>query len=117
MQDYQLRRKRLAWAMQMLPPLQVMETLMFQMVALGLLLLSLSLISGFLFLEDIFDQHLVHKTILSIAAWFVYATLLWGRWRYGWRGRKAIRWNLAGFFVLLLAYFGKKFVLELILHR
>jgi len=103
--------------MQMLPPLQVMETLMFQMVALGLLLLSLSLISGFLFLEDIFDQHLVHKTILSIAAWFVYATLLWGRWRYGWRGRKAIRWNLAGFFVLLLAYFGKKFVLELILHR
>ncbi len=117
LQDYQLHHKHPGWVMQKLPPLQVMETLLFQMIAVGFVLLSLSLISGFVFLEDIFAQHLVHKTVLSIAAWCVFAMLLWGRMRYGWRGRTAIRWNLSGFVVLMLAYFGSKMVLELILHR
>ncbi len=117
LQEYQLHRKRPGWVMQRLPPLQVMETLLFQMIAVGFILLTLSLISGFVFLEDIFAQHLVHKTVLSIAAWCVFAMLLWGRMRYGWRGRTAIRWNLSGFVVLMLAYFGSKMVLELILHR
>jgi len=116
-QDYQLHRKRPGWVMQKLPPLQLMETLLFQMIALGFILLSLSLVSGFIFLEDIFAQHLVHKTVLSSVAWCVFAILLWGHWRYGWRGKTAIRWSLGGFFVLMLAYFGSKLVLELILHR
>jgi len=116
-QDYQLHHKRPGWVMQKLPPLQVMETLLFQMIALGFLLLSLSLISGFIFLEDIFGQHLVHKTVLSSVAWSVFAILLWGHWRYGWRGKTAIRWSISGFFVLMLAYFGSKLVLELILQR
>jgi len=68
-------------------------------------------------LQDMFAQHLVHKTILSISAWLVFVTLIWGRWRYGWRGRMAIRWTLSGLFTLLLAYFGSKLVLELILNR
>lgn len=116
-QDYELRHKRLIWVLHRLPPLQVMETFLLQMIALGVLFLSLSLISGFLFLEDIFAQHLVHKTVLSIIAWWVFVILLWGRWRYGWRGQTVIRWNLSGFFVLMLAYFGSKLVLELILDR
>ncbi len=116
-QDYQLHHKHPAWVMQRLPPLQVMERLLFQMIALGFLLLSVSLISGLLFLEDIFGQHLVHKTVLSILAWGVFAMLLWGHWRYGWRGRTAIRWSLSGFVALMLAYFGTKLVLELILGR
>jgi ABC-type uncharacterized transport system permease subunit len=84
---------------------------------LGVSFLSLSLITGFLFVEDLFVQHLVHKTVLSIIAWCVFTILLWGHWQYGWRGRTAIKWNLSGFFVLMLAYFGSKFVLELILKK
>jgi ABC-type uncharacterized transport system permease subunit len=100
-----------------LPPLQLMEQLLFQLIAVGFILLSLALLSGFLFLEDIFAQHLVQKTILSVAAWLVFAVLLWGRWRFGWRGRTAIRWTLGGGFFLMLAYFGSKLVLELLLNR
>lgn len=120
-QDRQLHNKHPSWAFQLFPPLQVMETLLFQMVILGFLLLSISLITGFMFFNDIFEeivkQHLVHKTVLSVVAWIVFAVLLWGRWRYGWRGKKAIRWNLGGFILLMLAYFGSKLVLELILKR
>jgi ABC-type uncharacterized transport system permease subunit len=87
------------------------------MIALGFLLLSVALGTGFMFLEDMFAQHLAHKTILSVAAWTVFGILLWGRFRFGWRGRTALRWTLAGFVVLMIAYFGSKFVLELILQR
>jgi ABC-type uncharacterized transport system permease subunit len=91
-----------------------METLLFRIIALGYILLSLSLLSGVTYIDDIFAQHLVHKTVLSFAAWVVFAILLWGRWRFGWRGRTAVRWTLSGFGVLMLAYFGSKLVLEFI---
>ena len=66
-------------------------------------------------LEDIFAQHLVHKTVLSIASWAVFGALLLGRLFMGWRGRTAVRWTLSGFGVLLLAYFGSKIMLEWVL--
>lgn len=116
-QDRQLHNHRPGGIMRALPPLQWMEHLLFQLIAVGFALLTLALITGFAFLQNIFAQHLVHKTVLSIVAWAVFAVLLWGRWRFGWRGRTAIRWTLGGFFVLMLAYFGSKMVLELILHR
>ncbi len=116
-QDHQLHNRRPTGLVRLLPPLQVMEDLLFQMLWLGFILLSVSLVSGWLFLEDIFAQHLVHKTTLSVIAWLVFATLLAGRLRYGWRGRTAIRWTLGGFLALMLAYFGTKLVLELILQR
>lgn len=116
-QDHHLRNKRPGGFIRALPPLQTMETLLFQMIAIGLLILTLSLISGAIYLEDLFGQHLVHKTVLSIIAWIVFATLLWGRWRFGWRGSTAIRWTLSGFFVLLLAYVGSKWVVEILLER
>jgi ABC-type uncharacterized transport system permease subunit len=94
-----------------------MEYLLFQMLTTGIVFLTLSLASGFLFIEDLFAQHLVHKTVLSILAWIIFTGLLIGRSRYGWRGQTAIRWTLIGFALLLLAYFGSKLVLELILHR
>ncbi|MCG2633947.1 MAG: cytochrome c biogenesis protein CcsA [Gammaproteobacteria bacterium] len=100
-----------------LPPIEAMEQLLFQLVGAGFLLLTLSLVSGFLFLDNLFAQHLVHKTILSIAAWATFGTLLWGHWQLGWRGRRAVHWALGGFTLLLLAYLGSKVVLELILHR
>ncbi len=116
-QDRHLRSHHPGGFIRALPPLQTMEGLMFEMIAIGFVLLTLALASGFLFLEDMFAQHLVHKTILSILAWVVFAVLLWGRHRFGWRGRTAIRWTLSGFVMLALAYFGSKAVLELILKR
>jgi ABC-type uncharacterized transport system permease subunit len=100
-----------------LPPLAMMESLLFQIIGLGFVFLSASLLSGFLFLEDLFAQNVAHKTVLSLAAWILFATLLFGRWRFGWRGRIAIRWTLGGFAALALAYFGSKLVLELVLGR
>jgi ABC-type uncharacterized transport system permease subunit len=114
-QDHQLRNRHPGGLIRALPPLQTMETLLIQLIATGFVLLSLALLTGLFFLEDIFAQHLVHKTVLSLIAWGVFATLLWGHWRFGWRGRVAIRWTLGGFLFLMLAYFGSKLVLELLL--
>lgn len=114
-QEYRLRSHRPGGLLRALPPLAVMEDLLFQTLSAGFALLSLSLFSGLIFIEDLFAQHLAHKTALSILAWSVFAVLLWGRWRYGWRGRTAIRWTLGGFVLLVLAYFGSKLVLEVIL--
>jgi ABC-type uncharacterized transport system permease subunit len=116
-QDRHLRSRHPGGFIRGIPPLITMEKLLFQMIRIGFVLLSLTLASGFLFLDDIFAQHLVHKMVLSIAAWAVFGTLLWGRWRFGWRGRTAIRWTLCGFAALVLAYFGSKLVLELVLRR
>jgi ABC-type uncharacterized transport system permease subunit len=113
-QNHELKHHHTRGIVRALPPLQLMEHLLFEMVWLGMLLLSASLLTGLLFLEDIFAQHLVHKTGLSIIAWCIYATLLWGRNQRGWRGTTAIRWVLGGFAFLMLAYYGSKMVLELL---
>ncbi|MFN3880129.1 MAG: inner membrane protein YpjD [Nitrincola lacisaponensis] len=98
-----------------LPPLQIMEKLLFEMLWVGFILLSISLVSGWLFVDNLFAQHLVHKTLLSLAAWLIYATLLGGRQIMGWRGMTAIRWTIGGFLLLMLGFFGSKLVLEFIL--
>lgn len=115
--DRQLRKRQPLTIMRALPPLAVMEALLFQLLAVGLLLLSLGLLSGFLFVQDLFAQHLVHKTVLSLLAWLVFALLLWGRRLRGWRGRTAVRYTLGGFFLLALGFFGSEVVLQLILKR
>lgn len=116
-QEQRLARHRPVGVLRVLPPLKTQEALMFQLVGAGFFLLSLSLVSGMMFVEDMLAQHLAHKTVLSIVAWLIFGTLLWGRWRRGWRGRVATRLVLWGFATLALAYFGAKVVLELILHR
>lgn len=103
--------------MRALPPFDTMESLLFTLLTAGFGMLTLALISGFIYLDDMFAQHLVHKTVLSSLAWLMFGILLAGRWRWGWRGRRAVHWTLAGFAVLILAYFGSKLVVELILHR
>ena len=116
-QDRLLHDKAPGRLVDTLPPLQTMERLLFLMIGLGFFMLSLSLLSGLLFVDNLMAQHLAHKTVLSLAAWGVFGGLLWGRWRRGWRGRTAIRWALTGYAVLILAYFGSKLVLEQILSR
>lgn len=114
-QDRMLHRHEPSRVVQALPPLQTMEQLLFVMILLGFFILSLALLSGLLFVDDLLAQHLAHKTVFSVVAWGMFAVLLWGRWRRGWRGRQAIRWTLGSYGMLVLAYFGTKLILEQIL--
>lgn len=102
-----------------LPPLLSMEILLFRLIALGFALLTLTLATGFAYSETIIGQamKLNHKTLFAVVSWLIFAALLAGRYFYGWRGRVALRWTLAGFLTLLLAYVGSRFVLEVILKR
>jgi ABC-type uncharacterized transport system permease subunit len=117
LQEQRLKARQTSRLLRFLPPLQTMEALLFQIIWAGEILLTLGIVSGAIFLEDIFAQHLMHKTVLSIIAWCIFATLLWGRHIQGWRGNTAVKLTLAGFVVLMLAFFGTKFVLEVILQR
>lgn len=116
-QNHQLKHRQATGIIRMLPPLQTMESLLFELLWAGQIILTLSILTGIVFLDDIFAQHLAHKTAFSIVAWLIYALLLWGRHALGWRGYTAIRWTLVGFSMLMLAYFGSKLVLEVILQR
>lgn len=116
-QDRLLRERRLGLALRAMPPLAAMEALLFQFIAGGFALLTLTILSGALFIHDWMAQHLVHKTVLTLAAWLLFGILLYGHYRHGWRGRRAVRWTLGGMGVLLLAFFGSKFVLEVLLQR
>lgn len=102
-----------------MPPLLTLETLLFHMVELGFLILTVTLVSGIFFSEAIYGHPLprTHMTVFGIGSWLIYAALLAGRRLYGWRGRTAVRWTLAGFVALLLSYVGVRFVVEVILHR
>ena len=99
-----------------LPPMEPVEQLMFRFITAGFILLTLALATGFLFLENIFAQHLVHKTVLSVISWLLFAMLLAGRHFFGWRGKTAVKWTMAGFALVGLAYFGTKIVLEWIIN-
>ena len=101
------------------PPLLTLERFLFRLIAVGFLLLTLTLASGMLFTEQLFGKPLVfnHKSVFSVLGWFTFGALLLGRWRYGWRGRVALRWIIAGTVFVFLAYLGSKFVLEVLLGR
>lgn len=118
LQERALRRRDFRNWLRALPPLTELETLLFRTIGAGFMLLTLTLLTGALFVEDLFAQKLVHKTVLSVLSWIVFGALLLGRWRYGWRGAKAVHGTLAAAALLLLAFFGSKFVIELLLgHR
>lgn len=116
-QERALRQRQLHDWLRALPPLTQLETLLFRSLGAGFALLTLALVTGVLFVDDLLAQHLWHKTVLSAASWLVFAWLLYGRWRYGWRGPRAVRLTLIAMALLGLAFFGSKYVLELILHR
>lgn len=116
-QERALRHRQFGPWLRALPPLTLTETLLFRLIGAGFLLLTLTLLTGTLFVDNLFGQHLAHKTILSLVAWLVFGVLLYGRWRHGWRGQRAVNLTLIGMVTLVLAFFGSKFVLELILHR
>jgi len=101
------------------PPLLTLERFLFRLVTVGFVLLTVTLVSGMLFTEQLFGKPLTftHKSVFSVLGWLTIGALLWGRWRYGWRGRVALRWIIAGSAFVFLAYLGSKFVLEVLLGR
>ncbi|HEU0219579.1 MAG TPA: cytochrome c biogenesis protein CcsA [Gallionella sp.] len=117
--EKRLHHATLPRILQSLPPLLTMETLLFRMIGIGFALLTLTLVSGVVFSEEIFGKawQFNHKVLFGFVSWGVFAVLLWGHYFYGWRGRTAVRWTVSGFVFLLLAYLGTKFVLEVLLHR
>ena len=116
-QERALRRREFHGWLRALPPLTELESLLFRTIAVGFALLTATLLTGVLFVENLFAQHLVHKTVLSVLSWLAFGSLLLGRWRRGWRGATAVRWTLMAMALLLLAFFGSKFVLEVVLKR
>lgn len=113
-QNQALRHHHVRGVVQALPPLFTMERVLFELVWAGMALLTVAIVSGFMFLDNLFAQHLAHKTILSLAAWAIFSVLLAGRHWWGWRGLRAVRWTLGGSLLLVLAYFGSKFALEVV---
>ncbi len=111
-QEQHLRNKQPGGFIRALPPMLEVEHLMFQLVRAGMLVLTMALFSAIPLVEDIVVQQRAHTAVLSIISWLIFAALLWGRHQYGWRGRTAVRWTLAGFIALFLSYFGSRFVVE-----
>ncbi|NMG28259.1 cytochrome C assembly family protein [Aromatoleum evansii] len=117
--ERQLHSGRLTKTFASLPPLLTMETLLFRLIGIAFILLTLTLGSGVVFSEALFGQpfRLDHKTVFAIVSWLLFGALLVGRRAWGWRGRVALRWTLAGFIALVLAYVGSRFVIEVLLGR
>lgn len=113
------RASFLAAALDQLPALLTMEKLLFRLIAFGFTLLSLTVLSGIVFSEELFGRALRwdHKSVFTLLSWMLFAALLAGRHFRGWRGKTALSFTLAGFATLLLAYVGSRFVLEVVLHR
>ncbi|MEY3200834.1 MAG: hypothetical protein RIR70_384 [Pseudomonadota bacterium] len=117
--EKRLHERRFSRVLEGVPPLLAMESLLFRLIAVSFALLTLTLISGVVFSEELFGRalRLDHKTIFALASWVIFGVLLAGRQWRGWRGRTALHWTLAGFLSLLLAYVGTHFVLETLLGR
>jgi len=117
MQEKRLQAAQLSSINQLFAPLETTEQMLFGITAAGFLLLLLAVSSGFALFEDLFSQHLVHKTALSLLALLLFGILLAGRQFAGWRGKRAVYLYLWGFAILCLAYFGSRYILEEILGR
>lgn len=117
LQNRQLKRNYNSLLVRNLPPLMTMESLLFELLWAGVVVLTLAIVTGALFVDDLFAQDLAHKTLFSLLSWGVFTALLIGHYTQGWRGVTASRWTLSGCALLMLAYFGSKFVLELVFQR
>jgi ABC-type uncharacterized transport system permease subunit len=122
-QDRYLHQSRqsglLAGWVNRLPPLMTMEKILFRILTVGFALLTLTVFSGLFFSQTLFGKALFfdHKTIFGILSWLMFAGLLMARQLSGLRGLTAIRWVLGSFAMLLLAYVGSRFVIEVLLQR
>lgn len=115
-QNYRLKRGHAGGLLARLPPLQDMEAFLLELLWAGEILLSLAIVAGFFFIDDVWSMDgIVHKSFFTLLAWLLFAVLLWGHHRLGWRGTTMIRGTLTGFVLLVVGFYGSKFVLEYVL--
>jgi len=115
-QNHHLKHGQLRGFTSKLPPLQDMEAFLFELLWVGQLLLSIGIVIGGVFFDDVWGRDgIIHKSFFSVLAWFVFAVLLWGRHQLGWRGLTAIKGTLSGFGLLIIGFYGSKFALEYLL--
>ena len=114
-QEHALKSRGSIRTLRLLPPLETMEALLFTLLWTGIITLTAAIVTGFVFLEDMLAPGIVHHTVLATASWILYAVLLAGRHFFGWRSTTATAWTLIAFSLLVLGYFGTKFVLEILL--
>lgn len=114
-QEKKFKAKKLSRLMLALPPLQVMESTLIQLLKIGFVFLTFALISGVFFVENLFEQQLIHKTFFAILAWFVYGAFLFGHAKYGWRGQRAAKYTIWAYFLLILSYIGTSLILQFII--
>ncbi len=113
-QEKRFRKRQLSILFNALPPLQIMEKTLIQLTLIGFILLSLALVSGGFYIENMFAQHLIHKTFFSVLSWVIYGIFLWGHFRKGWRGQKAANFILWAYVLLLLSYLGTETILVIL---
>ncbi|CDL81385.1 cytochrome C assembly family protein [Xenorhabdus cabanillasii] len=113
--DHRLKKKKFTLSSGM-PPLMTIERKMFRITQVGVILLTLTLCTGIMYMDDIFNKENIHKSVLSIIAWFIYVILLWGHYHEGWRGKRVIWFNLIGAFILTLAFFGNRLLQEFLIY-
>jgi ABC-type uncharacterized transport system permease subunit len=114
--NLRLKEKRASLLHSSLPPLMAVETILLKLLLVGNVLLTMSLVTGFMFLENMFAKEQAHKTVLSLLAWLIYSVILFGHAKFGWRGKPVITATIAGSILLTLAYFGSRFVREVIIN-
>ncbi len=114
-QNRELKKHRHPRGLQRLPPLETTERMLFELIWLGVITLSLAITAGSLYVDDLFAQHLAHKTVLTIISWFLFSLLLCGRYLWGWRGLVAARMTLVSSAILMTGFLGSKFVLQVLL--
>ncbi|MFT4928821.1 MAG: ABC-type uncharacterized transport system permease subunit [Phenylobacterium sp.] len=112
-----LKNKDLSVVSTNFPPLMQVEKQQFRLLTIGTAILTLALLSGFIYLDNMFSQSVAHKTILSMIAWAIFVGLILGRRYRGWRGKMTVGWTIGGAFIFTLAYFGSRFVREIVLGR
>ena len=116
-QNYQLKHGHAGGLLTKLPPLQDMEAFLLELLWAGEVLLSLAILAGVFFIDDVWGMDgIIHKSFFTVLAWLVFAVLLWGHHRLGWRGTTMIRGTLSGFILLIIGFYGSKFVLEYVLN-
>lgn len=114
--DYQLKTKKSLVINPNLPPLMMVERHLFKIILIGTLLLTATLVTGLIYTDGMFSSENAHKSVLSFIAWILYCILLWGHFQQGWRGRRVLWLSISGTTLLTLAYFGSRFVREVILN-
>ncbi len=110
--EARIKSKQLGGIVRRLPPLEVLDSIHYKALGMGLLLLTASIIAGTILNKVVQGAFIIWdpKQLWVFFAWFLYALLLGMRIRSGWRGRQGILLSILGFVIVIMAFFGLQHV-------